>query len=410
MSQSRDKRLSELAYTIADHQARIEKLGSKWGAILTENLDKSELSLLDSVTDFMEKHKKGIQSVTAIADLERLERKIKKIRKNVFQQSFRSIYDEGLDLCRNEQKWAQRVTKEVIQNASSSEQKKIPTMELSGQKAIKESMSNTFIEGMKFEEWFSGTAEADLRRIVDMVRDGVKSGWTIQQMIQRIRGTKANGYTDGILNTTRKHASTMARTLCCGIANNAKDQFYRENDDVVIGVEWLDTLDARTCPRCGGMSRKRWKTHDPHPVPPLHHNCRCVLLPVTELTDLGEDMFRPAANADFDTLAKEAYESKYPGKKWENLAYDTRKKYYYQAQRDFENQTGKSAYSQVPGNMTYKEYFMQMDEKTRESYLGPGKYKLWKEGKLSIDKFIPPYPDRTFTVRELKEMDKESFK
>lgn len=682
MSKERDQKLTELAQTIADHQARIEKLGSRWGAILTENLSATELDLLDSVTDFMEKHKKGIQSVTAIADLERLERKIAKIRKKAFQDAFDLFHEEGMELSQNEQKWAQRVTKEITQ----AEGQKNVSFHLSTVKENKKTINDAFIDGMKFEEWFSGTAEADFRRIVNMVRDGVKSGMTIQQMIQAIRGTKANGYKDGILNTTYKHASSMARTLCCGIANNAKDQFYRDNDDVVIGVEWLDTLDLRTCPRCGGLSRKRWKTHEPHPVPPAHHNCyddqtrvmtdrglkyfrdldgselffsfnpeteqlefvpavkhirysvdeklihfkndrfdllvtknhqmfgyrkakgciegykfydaenvpkwgyripcsakwegrkamltpqriawlrfmafwladgskkyipediknsspeeirvfldafaktdgsirkgkfwkgyqfedsvmyftssermrddlcelilksggrpsvttkktkdkvqkfrngeytinsdgyvihhlrktgaftnsmtktevdycgevfcvelernhtlyverhgkfcwcgncRCVLIPVTELTDMGEDMPRPAANADFMALAKEEYEQKYPGKKWEDLAYSTRHSKYYKAMKDFEDRTGKPAYSRVPGSMTYKDYILSLDAKTQKSFFGPEKYELWKNGGLSLDKFIPPYPDRAYTVKELKAMDKESFK
>ena len=163
------------------------------------------------------------------------------------------------------------------------------------------------------------------------------------------------------------------------------------------------------CHSCAGMSRKRWKTKEPHPVPPLHPSCRCVLIPVTELTDLGEDVSRPMANADFMQLAKEDYEKNHPGKKWDELAYATRKKYYYQAQKDFEKRTGKPAYSPAPGNMKFKDYFLQLDEKTRKSYLGPEQFKLWKKGNLDIEKFIPPFPDRGFTVREVKEMDKRSF-
>lgn len=242
-----------------------------------------------------------------------------------------------------------------------------------------------------------------------MVREGVRSGWTIQEMTRRIVGTKANNYTDGLLETSRSHATTMAITLCSGVANNTKDQFYQANDDVVIGVEWLDTLDSRTCSRCGGLSRKRWKTKEPHPVPPAHHNCRCVLIPVTELTDLGDDAFRPAANADFDAEAKELYETKYPGKKYEDLAPSTRKKYFYEAQKAYTARTGNPPYRQVPGGMTFSEYFEQMPEKEKERYLGPGRYEVWKNGNLPLTKFFPPYPERTYTVKELKEMDKKRF-
>ena len=77
--------------------------------------------------------------------------------------------------------------------------------------------------------------------------------------------------------------------------------------------------------------------------------------------------------------------------------------------KDFEDRTGKQAYSQVPGNMKFKDYFLQMDEKQKSLWLGKRKYEMWKDGLVDLDKFIPPYPDRAFTVRELKERDKGSF-
>lgn len=117
--------------------------------------------------------------------------------------------------------------------------------------------------------------------------------------------------------------------------------------DCVIGVEWLATLDFRTCPQCKSLDGVRWKRGEKHPKPPLHPGCRCVLIPVTELTDLGNDVPRPVANADFEALAKKAYETKFPNKNWKDLSPSTRKKYYYQAQKDFELTTGKPAYSFV---------------------------------------------------------------
>ena len=47
-------------------------------------------------------------------------------------------------------------------------------------------------------------------------------------------------------------------------------------------------------PACAGLDRTRYKTGEPHPALPIHHNCRCVLLPVTILPDLVEEQ-RPMA-------------------------------------------------------------------------------------------------------------------
>ncbi len=202
----------------------------------------------------------------------------------------------------------------------------------------------------------------------------------------------------------------MARTLCAGISNQAKDQFYRDNQDIIPQVEWLDTLDGRTCPSCAGLSRKRYKTEEPHPVPPLHPQCRCVLLPVTELTDLGEDVPRAAANADFDAEAKRMYEEKYPQKHFEDLAPSTREQYRHKAIHEYEERTGKPAFTRAPGSMTFAEFFEQSSEQFKKDWLKPGKYALYKSGKYPITAFIPPHPDRAFGVKQLKEMDIDSFK
>ena len=402
MSKKRDQKLQELALNIANHQANIVRLGEKWAAQITENLDATELKLLREIKSFLKGHPDGMITFRDFDDMAKLEKKIANIRRIAFQKSYDSTKEEAQELSLNEQKWAHRVTKEIAPETAGK-------MHLLPDNELQKKTFRSYINGSTFEEWFRHTAESDLQRIINMVRTGVMEGYTVSQMVKKIMGTKAGNYEDGILHTTRKQATAMARTLCGGISNQAKDQFYRDNDDVVIGVEWLDTLDGRTCPHCAGLSRKRWKTNDPHPVPPLHPNCRCVLLPVTEITDMGEDIPRPAANADFMALAKEEYEKKYPGKKWEDLAESTRKSKYYKAMKDFEDRTGKPAYSQVPGNMKFKDYFLQMDEKQKSSWLGKRKYEMWKDGLVDLDKFVPPYPDRAFTVRELKERDKKSF-
>ena len=80
------------------------------------------------------------------------------------------------------------------------------------------------------------------------IRQGVESGWTIDQIARNIAGTAEGNYKDGIFETSRKSAINMARTLCNAVSNNAKDAFYNANSDVINGVEILATLDGRTCP------------------------------------------------------------------------------------------------------------------------------------------------------------------
>ena len=108
--------------------------------------------------------------------------------------------------------------------------------------------------------------------------------------------------------------------------------------------------------------------------------------------------------------AERLYKKKYPNKDFSALADSTRKKYYYEAMREYERRTGKPAYTQVSGGVSFREYFeKQMTAQQQRDWLGPQRYKLYKDFKLPLDRFIPPYPNKRMTIIELKEQDKASF-
>lgn len=401
-----DKRqLAGLVKQIATHQANLTRLSEAWGQIITDTLDDSDRELIARLKELLGDVQANYKVNTAKAteQLEYIRSKIEKIRAGAFVKAEKKLREEAPELIDNETKWSKRILSELTGEKASSFHH---LTDAHAQKLLKHSIQIN----KTWDQWWTHTAYGDVMRIANTVNTGIVHGFTIQEIAGLIMGTKKGGYADGILSTSRAHARNLARTLCCGIANQAKDAFYRENDDIVIGVEWMDTLDGRTCVRCASMSRMRWKTGEPHPVPPEHPNCRCVLIPVTELTDMGDDVPRPAANADFNAEAKRLYETKHPGKKFDDLSESTRKKYYYEAQKEFEARTGKPAYSQVPGSMKFKDYFLQMSEQQKRDWLGKRDYELWKTGQYEVEDFIPPYPDRTYTVGKLKAMDKESFR
>ena len=93
---------------------------------------------------------------------------------------------------------------------------------------------------------------------------------------------------------------------------------------------------------------------------------------------------RPAANADFDALAKEAYNEaarkKSSPRRWDDLSPSTRLKYYYKAQKDFEKRTGKPAYRQVSPSTTFAEYFERQDDAFKRSWLGAKRYEAYRNG------------------------------
>jgi SPP1 gp7 family putative phage head morphogenesis protein len=417
--------IARLASQIAEHQARIQVIASNWWMLIVSALDATEKQYLATLA----KGLAGIEFIandpTSLKKLTKLCAKLAAIRAAGWMAAEKQITKESAKLAENEMHWAKRISRELgagitpddikaakiktvndikdIENIEPSPMKNLTT------KQIKKVVDNGLAEGQTTKEWFKKLSDEEAARVEAAVKQGVADGKTIEDLSAEIGGTAKNDHKDGILERSRIDSQRMARTVTNAVANNAKEEFYRENSDVLVGVEILATLDGRTCPVCAGLDRTRYGFDEPHPTLPIHHNCRCVLLPVTPLTDLVEES-RPMAKADFMAEAKRKYEEKYPNKKFDDLAESTRKKYYHEAMREYEARTGESAYTQVPGSVSFREYFEKhMTEAQRRDWLGPRRYELWKRGNLPLDKFIPPYPNKQLTVDALKELDKKSF-
>ena len=111
---TRDERLTELAFSIAGHQARIEQLGAKWGAVLIEKLDATEQKILNAITDFMKTNRGKSMKFSGLTALKRLEKKLIEIRKEAWENGYEELHTESLELGLNEEKWANRLTMEIF--------------------------------------------------------------------------------------------------------------------------------------------------------------------------------------------------------------------------------------------------------------------------------------------------------
>ena len=397
------KKIADLAKQIADHQARLQVIGSNWGEEITDRLDASEKKFLAELTKKLKNFDYSENTKKTLDQLEKITKKLAEIREKALSEAREEIERQAHELAENEAKWGKKVTKE-LSDKEDAKKLKDPSETMLG-RVVSYSLSN----GKTLNQWFQNIAESDLSRLQSFIQNGFSSGMTIQEMISGIIGTAEGNYLDGIFNTTRNEAENISRTLCNGIANSAKLAFYQANDDVITGVEILSTLDGRTCPVCASLDRKRYKLGESHPSLPLHPRCRCVLLPVTPASDFADEQ-RPMAKADFMAEAQRSYEAKNKDKKFSELDDDEKKKLYYQAMREYEKRTGKPAYTQSDGAVSFRDYFNEhMTEQQRKDWLGPERYKLWKKGNIPLDKFIPPYPQKRMTVEELKKLDKASF-
>ena len=100
--------------------------------------------------------------------------------------------------------------------------------------------------GRILRDWYSGLDINARQRINDAIRLGIVEGQTTEQIVRRIRGTRANKFRDGILEISRRDASAVIRTATAHVSDRASEEVYKANSDIVKGVKWVSTLDSRT--------------------------------------------------------------------------------------------------------------------------------------------------------------------
>lgn len=128
-------------------------------------------------------------------------------------------------------------------------------------------------KALTIREWFDNLSDTTVELINGQIRQGLMEGESIDQIMRRIRGTRAQNYSNGVLQTTRNIAEGIARTGVIYSSNQATNAFYRENSDLIKGIKIVVTLDSRTCETCMWYDANNPYELENHPTPPFHVNC-----------------------------------------------------------------------------------------------------------------------------------------
>jgi len=100
---------------------------------------------------------------------------------------------------------------------------------------------------------------------------------------------------------SRIQLERFARTKFTEVMNRGRLEFF-ESSGVVSGYQYSAVLDDRTTAICSGLHGKKFK-EGTQPIPPLHFNCRSVIIPITMFEE-----FKPTENVgkvDIDTFISE---------------------------------------------------------------------------------------------------------
>lgn len=242
--------------------------------------------------------------------------------------------------------------------------------------------NRTRVLSLPASEYWRSQREGIRRAFTREIRLGVLQGETNEQLVRRIVGQRTGRRvevrignrvrrvperTGGVMQTSRHNATTLVRTAVQSVSNEAILRTYQENQDVISGVQALVTLDGRTTDICIARSGGAWDlaTGAPLPestrdeqfpgAPPWHWNCRTVLIPITHT---WAELMERATGERLKIL--------------ERVGPETRA----------------SIDGEVSGIRDFDDFLRFKGDVFAARKLGPGRFRLWKEGRITLDQLI----------------------
>lgn len=218
------------------------------------------------------------------------------------------------------------------------------------------------------KDWSDSSKEA----VSTAIRQGYTQGQTINEIVRNIRGTKALSFKDGRLDKVNRDNRTIVRTGVQHVSSQAKNEVYKKNRNIVVGVGVDVTLDRRTSDICRGLSDLNpvWPV-DEGPRAPYHRNCRTQNVAVLDdrYSFLREGATKASKGAD----------------------------------------GGK----QVSADLTYYSWLKKQPAKFQDDAIGPTRGKLLRNGGLTSKEFADLSLDKNFqplTLAEMQSMRPDVFK
>lgn len=211
-----------------------------------------------------------------------------------------------------------------------------------------------------FAKLMDGWGETEVARLVTGVKMGFVQGQTTRQIVKNVVGS------GGLADISERNAATVIRTALSHVSNEARNETYRQNDDIIEKYEIIATLDSRTSTICRSLDGQEYEIGK-GPMPPFHPNCRTTTAPVI--------------SSEFDFLDKGAKRAA----------------------------KGAEGGTQVSADTTYYEFLKQQPAWFQDQALGPVRGKIFRNSGISPEEFRVISVDgfgNPLTLKQMAELDK----
>lgn len=299
------------------------------------------ISLLeDAATDIIAKLS-GAKELTTFSR-DRLTKQLSDIRQLIdkYYQDITGLTAVELqDLARIEAEW----TLKTINTAVGAE----IVSSMPSEKVLGELAKDTLIMGAPSAEWWKRQSGDFQFRFVNEMRMGLAQGETNAQLVKRVRSVET---------ISKRNAEALVRTSVSAVASEARRQTYRENDDVVKGIQQVSTLDGRTTDICIAYAGASWDL-DGNPINgtklpyngglPRHWGERSSEIPITKtFRELGLDI------------------------------------------DEFPKGTRSSMDGEVAADLTFDAFLKGKSKSFQDDLLGRGRAELWRDGKITLQQLV----------------------
>lgn len=353
------------------HAVDLEQYGNGVVRRMVAILNRTDADLFAALTAAMDRL--PAESFT-VERLESLLFSIRLLNREAYEKIERELTPELRNLAGYEAGFQQQLFESVV---PAQVQVRIAIAPLNVEQVYAAAMARPF-QGVLLREALAGLEDGRAKVIRDAVRIGYISNEPLAQIVRRIRGTRANGYADGLMEAPRRHVETIVRSAVSHTAGFARDRFIEANADLVEAVQWCSVIDARTSSPCflrdllkytNGQQHKPIGHSYPWGAGPgrLHWNCRSTSIPVV--------------------------------KSWKSLGIDI---------EEMDSGTRASLDGQIAAQTTYGSWLTRQSAARQDEVLGPVRGKLFRDGGLTLDRFATD-KGRWLTLEELAARDAKAF-
>lgn len=149
------------------------------------------------------------------------------------------------------------------------------------------------------QPFIKGIDKRSQDRVTSAIRTGFYQGETTNSILQRVRGTRAQGYKNGVIGNIGQDINTVVRTALQHASSQARAEVWNENSRVIEKLQWVSTLDRSTSPLCQGLDLQQFDIGK-GPRPPIHPNCRSTMIAVLkeQFAALSAGRTRSSRNPD----------------------------------------------------------------------------------------------------------------